>query len=465
MKKIVSVCLVITLCFSLVACSGRLVENSQNHGTTNKEEEATLSADKALKKASKIVKKMTLEEKIGQLFIVDLDKLNSTEKPLTELTEEIRELIEKYKLAGVVLDSENIKDLEQIKKLNQDLVSCNDIPMYIGTTEEGGGDASIAKDCDEITTTGFVTPQEMGQNMTKSQVRDAGTVLAKELAALGFNLNFAPTADVYENGVASDVETAIISAENALGEEAPNLADFLKKNKKGKISKKARKKAQKQYSKALQAYQKKIEYFMKECTEEQYSQHCFGNEEDKVSDAVSAMVEGIHEEGVGTVLKTFPGIASVAQYHKLVPTQIDTGLSRLRRVHFKPYSEGIKAETDMIMVGHVALAKLDGTTPASMSRVIMSDLLRDEMEFEGVVITEQMDLPVITNEYTTEQAVLRAVVSGADLVYNPEDLEEAIFSIKRAVMFREIDEKVINQAVLHVIQNKLMRGIYKIKGN
>ena len=157
----------------------------------------------------------------------------------------------------------------------------------------------------------------------------------------------------------------------------------------------------------------------------------------------------------------FPGISAVAGYHKLVGREIDTGLSRLRRENLAPFSAGIDAGTDAIMVGHVTVSKVDSSAPASLSKTIMMDMLRDEMGFDGIVLTEQMDVPAITEQYTTDQAVRQAITSGADMIYNPEDLEVAISSLRQAVMAQEIEEKVIDQAVLRILHNKLLRGICK----
>lgn len=77
-------------------------------------------------------------------------------------------------------------------------------------------------------------------------------------------------------------------------------------------------------------------------------------------------------------------------------------------------------------------------------------------------MTEQMDVPVITNQYTVRQAVIKAVMSGVNVIYDPEDIDEAFFALRQAVMFNEIDEKQINQAVLRILQSKIMRGIYAI---
>ena len=137
-------------------------------------------------------------------------------------------------------------------------------------------------------------------------------------------------------------------------------------------------------------------------------------------------------------------------------------LSTLRKGNFAPFDAGIEAGTDFIMVGHVSVSKIDSMMPASFSKVIMQQLLRDEMDFEGVIMTEALDVPVITSQYTTKQAVIKAVVSGADVIYNPENIDEAVFALEQAVMFHEIDEKVINQAVLRILQNKIQRNIYPL---
>lgn len=455
MRKIISICLVVCLCLQLVGCSQETGEEQNVSGQKNEKKEEMMSSEEAFERAEKIVKKMTLDEKLGQLFIIDLDKLSKNGKPVTKMTDKIRRFIEKYKVAGVVLDEDNICETEQVKKLTGELADCLEIPMYVATEEEGGGEHSIAGKKKDIFSTGYLSPWEMGKNMTQDQIRDTGKVIGQELANLGFNLNFAPTADVFEVGSAEDAEEASLSAYTAFSEKEMSMEQFY-----NVISKGGKKKKLVLDQKALDKYvQKGADKLLKEYTEENYIERCFGDDEDKVRVSVSAMVDGMHMGKVATVLKTFPGIASAVRYHKLVQGEIDTGVSRLRRVNFAPYAAGIKAGTDVIMVGHVALTKVDKDTPASMSKVIMSELLRDEMDFEGVVMTEAMDLPVITNEYTTEQAVLRSLVSGASLIYNPEDLQEAIFAVKRALMFQEIDEKRINQSVLRVIQNKLMRGV------
>lgn len=455
MKRITCIFLVVCLCLNLTGCRGG---ESQDGGQGAEADGGTdaMSQNEAFKEAERILKKMSLDEKIGQMFVVSIDKLTDGDEPVTKVTDEIKAVIETYQLGGVVIESRNITGVTQVREMTDALSGCLKIPMYIGTMEEGGGEHSIAAHNDEITSTGYTSPAEMGKNMSEGQLEDTGEVIAKELSELGFNLNFAPTADVAENAKAVDAEVVSGSVISVIG-EPPRYEEPAKK-----LSKKKRKKHLNAYHKELQEYDNARSDLLAACQETGYADSCFSADEDKVSEAVGAMVKGMHTGGIATVLKTFPGIASVAEYHKLTETDIDTGLSRLRRVNFEPFAAGIDEGTEFIMVGHVYLAKIDKETPASLSKPILSDLLRKEMGFEGMIMTEQMDVPVITNQYTVRQAVIKAVMSGVNVIYDPEDIDEAFFALRQAVMFNEIDEKQINQAVLRILQSKIMRGIYAI---
>lgn len=467
MKRTTCIFLVLCLCVNLTGC-----RSTGEQGESTNDSDSVVTADDALKKASKILKTMTLEEKIGQMILVDIDSLTEGSETVTKSSPELLEAIETYKIGGVVLGKQNIKNANQTKELIRqisDTVQTDTglhIPLYIGTQEQGGGAKSIAVGCDDINSTGFTSPSEMGENMTEGQLEDTGKVIARELTGLGFNLNLAPPADVAqaEKTVdAAEIENKVLLANSSVLGQAPEY-----KEPKKKISRKKQKKRLAAYTKKLQAYQEKCEQFLTKYKETDYAGSCFSSDADQVSEAVASMVKGMHsvksESGqtMVTAVTTFPGISSIACYHKLEVLDIDTALSILRKENFAPFTAGIEAGTDFIMVGHVSLSKIDGTTPASFSRVILRELLRKEMGFGGIILTEPLDVPAITDEYTTRQAVIKAVVSGADMIYDPEDIGEAVSALEQAVMFHEIDEKVINQAVLRILQNKIQRNIYTV---
>lgn len=455
MKRITCILLLVCLCLNLTSC--RDEESQEGSQTVEAEGGAdAVSQAEAFKEAERILKKMSLDEKIGQMLFVSIDKLTKDSGPVTGVTDEVAAAVDTYKFGGIVIGSQNIEGVDQVREMTDSLSRCLEIPMYIGTEEEGGGENSIAAHNDEITATGYTSPAEMGKNMSEGQLEDTGEVIAKELSDLGFGLNFAPTADVAESAKVFDADAVSSSAVSVIG-EPPQYEEPSKK-----LSKKKKKKHLNAYHKELREYNNMLSEFFAAYQETGYADRCFSDDEDKVSESVGAMVRGMHTGGIATVLKTFPGIASVAEYHKLTETNIDTGLSRLRRVNFEPFAAGIDEGADFIMVGHVCLSKIDKDTPASLSKTILSDLLRKEMGYEGVIMTEQMDVPVITNQYTVRQAVIKAVVSGADVIYDPADVDEAFFALRQAVMFNEIDEKRINQAVLRILQSKILRGTYAI---
>ncbi len=465
MKKILCLFLVFCLCFSMTGC-GSEPESTENTDPVK----SAQTEDSALEAAAELLKTMTLEEKIGQLLIIDVDKLVNGKKPVQEAVPELLEALDKYKVGGLVFYDQNIKGVEQIQtmlgqiKKYVEVSSQIRIPLYLATQEEGGGFNSIAAQNDEIRSTGYISPSEMGKNMTVEQLEDTGEIIGEELLNLGFNMNFAPVADVVEEEKSIDTSAIDESVVAILGKE-PEYIPPAKK-----VSKAKRKKRRRAYKKKLQAYQSRYERFVESYRENDYCASCFGTDEEKVSEAAAAMIQGMHashtEEGgnLCTVLKMFPGICSVAKYHKLAPVGIDTGLSRLRRVNFEPFSTGIDAGTDVVMVSHVSLNKIDPQVPCSMSSIIMSDLLRKELGFRGIIMTEQLDLPVITTRYTTSEVAVKAIASGADMIYNPQNIQEAVSALQQAVLTEEIDEKVIDQAVLRILQNKILREVYPLSG-
>lgn len=452
MKRILSIFLVLCLCVTMCGCSFQKKKSSAISESADTE----LDEEEVLKQAGKILKKMTLDEKIGQMILVDLNQLSEDGKPVTKLTKKIKEKLEKNHIGGVLLDNSNVESVEQIKKLTQDLQSTEGIALYIGTEEEGGGTRSIAVNNKEIDGTGYVSPADMGKNMSEDQLEDTGVMIAKELKNLGFNLNLAPCADVWK--VENIGKISWDEIRNLAMQEA-GPAPVEPKIKK-KMSKKKAKKLKQKYEKERASYEKKVKAYIDRYTVDDASQSCFSSDEDVVSTAAEAMVTGMKSQGIATAVKTFPGIAPVARYHQLIPCQITTGLSKLRRENFSTFSSAIDAGTNMMMAGHVWLTKIDKDFPVSLSQTILSDVVRKELGFEGVVFTEALNVPVITNQYSPEEAELKAVIAGADMLYDPVDVEDAVFHISRAVMFGDIDEKQVDQAVLRILQDKIQQGIY-----
>lgn len=137
MKRITCIFLVVCLCLNLTGCRGG---ESQDGGQGAEADGGTdaMSQNEAFKEAERILKKMSLDEKIGQMFVVSIDKLTDGDEPVTKVTDEIKAAIETYQLGGVVIESRNITGVTQVREMTDALSRCLKIPMYIGTMEEGG---------------------------------------------------------------------------------------------------------------------------------------------------------------------------------------------------------------------------------------------------------------------------------------------------------------------------------------
>lgn len=357
------------------------------------------SADEAFSQAEELVKSMTLEEKIGQMFLVDLLQLDSQpslDGSVDRVTAEMRDQIRDYHIGGVFLTSVNVKNVEQVRQLVKDLQSgaATGGALYVAVEEDGGGMYSISSQVDELKQTGFVTPQEMGRNMTAQQIYESGKTIADELTSLGVNLNLAPVADIGS-------------------EKNP-----------------------------------------------EYASRCLGSDADTVSELLDKFVSGMRDGGLAVSLRHFPGIGNVEGDVTESILENQDNLMTLRDNNFSAYQSGIKAGADCVMVSNVAVSKVTvKKVPAFMSEDIVTKLLREELDFEGVIMTSPMNDNVIRNNYTDAYAAKAAVKAGCDMIVLPSNFRECYEALLEAVKDGEINEKVINTSVRRILQNKIRRGI------
>lgn len=129
-----------------------------------------------------------------------------------------------------------------------------------------------------------------------------------------------------------------------------------------------------------------------------------------------------------------------------------------------PFEAGIDAGADFVMVSHISVSKVTETSqPASMSGLIMDTILRDELGFQGIIITDAMDMVSITSNYTSAEAAYGAINGGADIVLMPRDLEMAYNEIINKINFGKISEERLDASVLRILAVKYMRGIMKVE--
>lgn len=181
----------------------------------------------------------------------------------------------------------------------------------------------------------------------------------------------------------------------------------------------------------------------------------YGSEADKVSPCVTSMVQGLKEQHVSACLKHFPGMGSTAQNTDEGLASTDRRAEDFRANEFAVFQAGIDAGADMVMVSHMAASSLAGdNTPCSMSSAVVTDILRRELGFDGVIITDSMSIAAISDYYEAGEAAVLALRAGCDMILMPEDFEKAYNGVLEAVQSGVISEERINDS---------LRRVYRIK--
>lgn len=407
-NKICAVLLTVAIAFSLSGCITFWGNNETNikhyessseasSGEEIQEEEVAMEWEDAVELAADYMRDMTLEEKVGQIFIVNLEQLDTRKGTYYEFqkcTKTMVNSIQKYHVGGVILFSRNITKRKQTIALTSGLKEADRTPLFVTVDEEGGRVARIASN-EKMGTTAFPSAEEIGQSEDDQYTYDMGKTIGAQIKELGFNVDFAPVADV---------KTSELNQE--IGDRS------------------------------------------------------FGDDPDKVAEYVSAFVQGLNKVNVSATLKHFPGQGSSEGDTHKESVDIDSSIARLRKTDFVPFEAGIAAGADFVMVSHISVSKVtESSTPASMSNLIMQTILRDELGFEKLIITDALDMVSITENYTSAEAAYKAFVAGADIILMPQNFEEAYVEILYKVKDGTISQNRLNDSVLRILAVKFQRGI------
>ncbi len=188
----------------------------------------------------------------------------------------------------------------------------------------------------------------------------------------------------------------------------------------------------------------------------------FGSDVSVVASMITSSVTGLKETGVTPCLKHFPGQGDAdGDTHTGLATTNRT-LEQMRETEFQPFKAGIDAGAQMIMVGHLSAPQVIGdNTPASLSKVIITDVLRNELKYDGVVITDALNMSAISEYYTSDEACVKALKAGADMLLMPEDFEQAYQGVVDAVKNGTISEERIDDSLARVYRIKYAGTIDK----
>lgn len=183
----------------------------------------------------------------------------------------------------------------------------------------------------------------------------------------------------------------------------------------------------------------------------------FGNNPEIVSELGIQTMKGIQSQNVIPTIKHFPGHGDTSVDSHLDLPIVNKSLKELKELELIPFERAIDDGADVVMVAHILLPKLDKTNPASMSKAIMTDLLRNKLSFNGVIITDDMTMGAITEHFDIGKAAVESVKAGSDIIlvgHNYNNVVEIISSLKTAVQNGEISEQRLNESTERIIQLK-----------
>ena len=342
-------------------------------------------------RAQALLDGMTAQERVCQFFIVTPQSLTNGEA-VTEANDALREALERLPVGGIICFADNLESREQTAQLIAGAQRFSRIPLFVGVDEEGG---LVARVSDKLGTTAFAPMAQYGAAGDAGAVRDAGATIAADISAFGFNLDFAPVADVVTNPNNREIGNRSFSSDPAVAAEM-----------------------------------------------------------------VAAMVDGLQSGGVLSCLKHFPGHGSTeADSHKGASVTQRTA-DELRGTELVPFRAGIAAGAGLVMISHMSAPNVTGSdVPCDLSPVVVTDLLRGELGFAGVVITDSHEMGAITDYYTPAEAAVLALQAGCDIVLMPENLEQAVQGVLDAAADGSLTQARIDESVLRILTLKLRAGI------
>lgn len=380
--RFLSVLLGATLALSCIGC-----------GTTHNTDSTSQNIPDKTDKVQQIVDSMSLEEKVAQLFLVQPEAIVDI-GTATAAGDATKQAINKTPVGGFVYFSDNLQSEQQVQDMLRNVQKYSEdrigLPAFLSVDEEGGTVARVAS-TGRFDVTDVGDMEKIGASGDVQQARQAGETIGSYLSELGFNLDFAPDADVLTN---------------------PDNTVVKKRS--------------------------------------------FGSDPRVVSDMSLAVAQGLAQHQVYSVYKHFPGHGATAGDTHQGYAYTDKTLDELKQSELIPFENAIQNNAEFIMAAHISAPRVTGDdTPASLSKTMITDILRGQMGYDGIVVTDAMNMGAVTEQYTSAQAAVKALQAGADLVLMPEDFQEAYQGVLDAVKDGTLTEQRINESVTRIVKVKV----------
>lgn len=178
----------------------------------------------------------------------------------------------------------------------------------------------------------------------------------------------------------------------------------------------------------------------------------------EAAELVAAAVGGFHRGGVACTLKHFPGHGDTSADSHYGSVYVYKSMDKIRAEELQPFRAGINAGADAVMMGHLIISDVSDE-PALFSRELVTGVLRGELGFDGVVMTDSLQMQAMTDHYGSGEIAVKAVKAGVDMLLCPDDLDKAVDALLRAVENGELTQERIDESVLRVLRLKEARGI------
>ncbi|MBK5995562.1 MULTISPECIES: glycoside hydrolase family 3 protein [Streptomyces] len=362
------------------------------------------STDRRLRR---IIAGMSLEEKVGQLFVMRVYGHSATDPDQADIDANLKEigvrtaaeLVATYHVGGIIYFTwaHNTRDPHQIAALSNGiqraaLAGRSRVPLLISTDQEHGIVCRVGEPA-----TLLPGAMALGAGGSRSDTRRAAWIAGAELAAVGINQNYAPDADVNVN-----------PANPVIGVRS------------------------------------------------------FGSDPESVAELVAAQVKGYQGAGVAATAKHFPG-------HGDTSTDSHTGLpvightrQQWEELDAPPFRAAIRARIDSVMTAHIVVPALDPSEdPATLSRPILTGILREELGYDGVVVTDSLGMEGVRTKYGDDRVPVLALLAGVDQLLNPPNLSVAWNAVLEAVRGGEISEARIDASILRILRLKTKLGLFR----
>ncbi|SCK23023.1 beta-N-acetylhexosaminidase [Streptomyces sp. AmelKG-E11A] len=356
----------------------------------------------------RLLARMSLEEKVGQLFVMRVYGHSATAPAQEDIDANLREigvrtaaeLVARYHVGGIVYFAwaHNTRDPQQIAALSNGiqraaLAKDNPVPVLIATDQEHGIVCRVG-----YPATLFPGAMAIGAGGSVTDARELGRIAGAELAALGIRQNYSPVADVNV-----DPANPVIGVRS------------------------------------------------------------FGSDPDQVARLVAAEVKGYQRSaGISATAKHFPGHGDTrVDSHTGLP-EIDHTREEWERLDAPPFRAAIRAGVDSVMTAHILFPALDPSgDPATLSHPIMTGILREELGFEGVIVTDALGMQGVRDKYGDDRVPVLALKAGVDQLLNPPSLKVAFDAVLAAVRGGELTEARLDESVLRVLRLKERRGVLR----